>query len=199
VSHCLPVGKENTRQAMELFIEDDAVKNVVEASIEDGPPGWNIDEARHVSPGLLEALHKLTLNRNATEFKSDLYATFLLHSRHSVVAEIPHKIVFLVAAIESLLIRDNREPIQKNLGERMAFIIGNSLRERKDIVRNVEDFYRVRSAFFHHGRSVKPEEADIVDKFFFNVWFCLGRLLVQADQYETKDKLLAVLEDRKLS
>jgi Apea-like HEPN len=152
-----------------------------------------------VSPGLLEALHKLTLNRNANEFKSDLYATFLLHSRHSVVAEIPHKIVFLVAAIESLLIKDNREPIQKNLGERMAFIIGNSLRERKDIVRNVEDFYRVRSAFFHHGRSVKPEETDIVDKFFFNVWFCLGRLLVQADQYETKDKLLAVLEDRKLS
>jgi hypothetical protein len=46
---------------------------------------------------------------------------------------------------------------------------------------------------------VKPKETDIVDKFFFNVWFCLGRLLVQADQYETKDKLLGVLEDRKLS
>jgi hypothetical protein len=29
---------------MELFIEDDAVKSVVEASIEEGPPGWNIDE-----------------------------------------------------------------------------------------------------------------------------------------------------------
>jgi len=46
---------------------------------------------------------------------------------------------------------------------------------------------------------MKAEETDIVDKFFFNVWFCLGRLLVQADQYETKDKLLAVLEDLKLS
>lgn len=199
VSHCLPIGKENTRQAMELFIEDDAVKNVVEASIEEGPPGWNIDEARHTSPGLLEALHKLTLNRTATKFKNDLYATFLLHSRHSVAAEIPHKIVFLVAAIESLLIKDSHEPIQKNLGERMAFIVGNSLTERKDIARNVEEFYRVRSAFFHHGRSVKAEETDIVDKFFLNVWFCLVRLLVQVDQYETKDKLFAVLEDRKLS
>jgi len=199
VSHSLPVGKENTRQAMELFIEDDSVKNVVEASIEEGPPGWNIDEARHTSPGLLEALHKLTLNRNATEFKSDLYATILLHSRHSIAAEIPHKIVFVVAAIESLVIRDTREPIQKNLGERMAFIIGNSLAERKDVVRNVEEFYIVRSAFFHHGRLVKSEETDIVDKFFFNVWFCLCRLLFQVDQYETKDKLLTVLEDRKLS
>ncbi len=199
VSHCLPVGKENTRQAMELFIEDDAVKNVVEATIEEGPPGWNIDEARQTFQGLLEALHKLTLNRNSTEFKSDLYATLLLHSRHSVAVEIPHKIVFLVAAIESLLIKDSREPIQKNLGERMAFIVGNSLAERKDVVRNVEEFYRVRSAFFHHGRSVEPQDTDIVDKFFFNVWLCLSRLLAQVDQYETKDKLLSVLEDRKLS
>ena len=199
VSHCLPVGRENTRQAMEIFVEDGAIKNVIEASIEEGPPGYQIDEARQRSPGLLEALHKLALNRNATEFKSDLYGTILLHSRHSIAAEIPHKIVFVVAAIESLLLRDNREPIQKNLGERMAFIIGNSLAERKDVVGNVEEFYRIRSAFFHHGQAVSPEDAEIVDKLFFNVWFCLGRLLLQVDQYETKDKLLVVLEDRKLS
>ena len=46
---------------------------------------------------------------------------------------------------------------------------------------------------------VEPEETEIVDKFFFNVWFCLGRLLAKVDQYETRDKLLAALEDRKLS
>lgn len=199
VSHCLPVGKENTRQAMELLVEDGAIKGVTEASIEEGPTGWNIDEARHMSPGLLEALHQLSLHREGTEFKRDLYGALQLHSRHSVAAEIPHKIVLVASAIESLLLRDTHEPIQKNLGERMAFIIGNSLDERKGVVKSVEEFYRIRSAFFHHGQSVSPEDADIVDKFFFNVWFCLGRLLLQVDQYETKDKLLAVLEDRKLS
>jgi hypothetical protein len=199
VSHCLPVGKENTRQAMELLVEDGAIKRVTEASIEEGPAGWNIGEARHMSPGLLESLHKLALQREGTEFKRDLYGALLLHSRHSVAAETLHKIVLVASAIESLLLRDTHEPIQKNLGERMAFIIGNSLEERRAVVKNVEEFYRIRSAFFHHGQSVSHEDEEIVDKFFFNVWFCLGRLLLQIDQYETKDKLLAVLEDRKLS
>jgi hypothetical protein len=199
VSHCLPVGKENTRQAMELLVEDGAIKRVTEASIEEGPAGWNIDEARHMSPGLLESLHKLALQREGTEFKRDLYGALLLHSRHSVAAETLQKIVLVASAIESLLLRDTHEPIQKNLGERMAFIIGNSLEERRAVVKNVEEFYRIRSAFFHHGLSVSHEDEEIVDKFFFNVWFCLGRLLLQIDQYETKDKLLAVLEDRKLS
>jgi hypothetical protein len=199
VSHCLPVGKENTRQAMELLVEDGAIRKVTEASIEEGPAGWNVDEARHMSPGLLEALHKLALHRENSEFKRDLYGALQLHSRHSVAAETLHKIVLVASAIESLLLRDTREPIQKNLGERMAFITGNSLDERKGVVTNVEEFYRIRSAFFHHGQSVSPMDAEIVDKFFFNVWFCLGRLLLQVDQYETKDKLLAVLEERKLS
>ena len=55
----------------------------------------------------------------------------------------------------------------------MAFIVGDSLEERKAIVNNVEDFYRVRSALFHHGKSVSPEDKKVVDKFFFNVWFSL--------------------------
>jgi len=184
---------------MELLVENGAIKRVTEASIEEGPAGWNIDEARHMSPGLLESLHKLALQREGTEFKRDLYGALLLHSRHSVAAETLHKIVLVASAIESLLLRDTHEPIQKNLGERMAFIIGNSLEERRAVVKNVEEFYRIRSAFFHHGQSVSHEDEEIVDKFFFNVWFCLGRLLLQIDQYETKDKLLAVLEDRKLS
>jgi hypothetical protein len=81
----------------------------------------------------------------------------------------------------------------------MAFIAGNSLAERRDIVNNVDDFYRVRSALFHHGESVSPTDTGVVDKFFFNVWFSMVRLLGQLDLYETKDKLLNALEDRKLS
>jgi hypothetical protein len=199
VSHCLPVGCENTRHAMELFVEDGKIKQMAEASVEEGPSGWNVDEARHMSPGLLEALHHLALHRHDTDFKSELYGALQLHSRQSVATDILHKIALVAAAIESLLLRDVHEPIQKNLGERMAFVIGNSLEERKAVVKNVEEFYRIRSSFFHHGQSVSPDETDIVDKFFFNVWFCLGRLLLQVDQYESKAKLLAALEERKLS
>jgi hypothetical protein len=199
VSHCLPLGRENTQRAMELFVEDGEIKRTAESSVEQGPAGWNIDDARHAHPGLLEALHNLAVHKEITEFRGNLYDALHLQSQHSIAAEIPHKILFVTAAIESLLLKDLREPVQKNLGERMAFIIGNSLEERKEIVRNVEEFYRIRSAFFHHGQSVSVEDTDIVDKFFFSVWLSLARLLAQIDQYKTKDQLLTALEDRKLS
>jgi len=199
VSHCLPVGRENTLLAMELFVEDDAITSISNASIEQGPAGWSIDEARSYWPGILESLDRLASDRETTQFRSDLYGALQLHSRQSVAADIPQKMLFVVAAIESLLLKDSHEPIQKNLGERMAFLIGDSLPARKEIVRNVEDFYRIRSDFFHHGESVRAEETDVIDKFFFSVWFSLTRLLAQVDQYSTKEQLLASLDDIKFS
>jgi len=199
VSYCLPVGKENTQSTLELFVKDGAIENTSKGTIEHGPSGWNIDEARCRNPGLLEALNHLASNREATGFRRDLYETLLLYSRHSISAEISHKIVFVTAALESLLLKDSHEPIQKNLGERMAFLIGSNLAERKDVVSNVEAFYDIRSRFVHHGREVSSTDTEIVDKFFVNAWFCLTRLLPQVSQYATKSFLIDTLEDRKLS
>lgn len=199
VSHCLPVGRENTQRAMELFVEDGVIKSVSEASVEQGPAGWNLDEARSHWPGILEFLDKLAADQDSTDFRRVLHGALQLYSRHSIAAEIPQKMLFVAAAIESLLLKDPHEPIQKSLGERMAFLIGHSLAERKEIVKAVEGFYRIRSAFFHHGKSVCTEETDVIDKFFVSVWSSLAHLLSQVDQYSTKEQLIASLEDIKFS
>ena len=141
VSHCLPVGRENMMEARELFVLNGAIKSIRKASIERGPTEWNVDQARHNTPGLLEALDKIASTRSSTPFLQDLDGALQLHSRHSVAVEVSHKVVFVVASIESFLLKDANEPIQKNLGERMAFVIGNSLQERKEIIRNVDQFY----------------------------------------------------------
>jgi hypothetical protein len=199
VSHSLPVGRENTMQAIELIVENDVITGTTKRSIEQGPAGWRIDDSRHLLPNRLEALHRLASSRETTEFKSDLYSAFQLHSRNSVATEVSHKIVFVVAAIESLLLKDSNEPIQKNLGERMAFLIGNSLQTRKEIIKNVDEFYRIRSEFIHHGKEVRVKGIAVVDKFFSNVWDVFDTLLTNADRFKTREELLAVLEDRKLT
>jgi hypothetical protein len=81
----------------------------------------------------------------------------------------------------------------------MAFLTGNSLQSRKEIIKNVEDFYRIRSEFIHHGKEVGVKDTAVVDKFFSNVWDAFNTLLINADQFKTREELLAVLEDRKLS
>jgi len=74
VSHCLPVGRENTQRAME---------SVSEASVEQGPAGWNLDEARSHWPGILEFLDKLAalsgfdgFQKGSTRGSTAIFASF---------------------------------------------------------------------------------------------------------------------------
>jgi hypothetical protein len=190
---------ENTLQIRQLIVEAGKIKGASKRSIEQGPASWDVDGDFQVWPGLLSALSDLSSHREATNFMRDLYGALQLHSGHTVATEISQKILYVTAAIESILIRDSNEPIQKNLGERLAFLAGDNVNERKGIVANVDKFYRVRSDLFHHGRIVKPEHLSTVDDFFFRVWFALVRLIAQRDQYTTKDMLIAALEERKLA
>lgn len=200
-SHCLPIGRENTRTSLDLVVENDRIQSISQAAVQEGPAAWNVDEDERspVHPGLREALHQLAVDKDKSKFRTDLYGALQLHARNSVASEVAHKLVFVVAAIESFLLKDAREPIQKNLGERMAFLTGTTVDERKDVIKNVDDFYNIRSGLIHHGRDVREEDKEIVDKFFFNVWFTFYRLLAQVDHFQTRNDLFTMLENRKLS
>lgn len=96
-----------------------------------------------------------------------------------------------------MFLRDANEPIRKNLGERMAFLIGTWTEERKEIVRNVAEVYKVCSAFVHHGGSPKHQHA--LDQFLTTTWKTFAELLRTRDTYKTVAALLVILEDRKMS
>jgi hypothetical protein len=83
------------------------------------------------------------------------------------------------------------------LGERIAFLIGTTVQERKQIVRTIQDVYKVRSAFVHHGQA--PRHQDVLDNFLVTAWRVFAELLRLRDQHKTKAALLGVLEDRKMS
>jgi hypothetical protein len=85
---------------------------------------------------------------------------------------------------------------QKNIGERMAFLIGDSLESRKAVVANVDEIYKLRSSFIHHGGSV--EEVELLSTFMLNAWTCFSVLLENVDRYREKNDLIAALEERKL-
>lgn len=200
-SYCLPMGKENARTTMDITVEEGSIRSIGRATVEQGPSAWNIDQARQMPlcVGLLEVLHDLASNRSKSEFRTDLYGALLLHARHSVATEVAHKLVFVVAAAESIFLKNSSEPIQKNLGERMAFLIGEAIEERRKVIQNVDEFYRVRSGLIHHGRDIQEGQKDIVDEFFFNVWFSFVRLLRNLDQWKTRDEMFSFLENRKLA
>jgi len=57
----------------------------------------------------------------------------LIYSRNSIATDISDKLLFVLVALESMLLKDSNEPLQKNIGERMAFLVGDSAQSRKVI------------------------------------------------------------------
>jgi hypothetical protein len=96
-----------------------------------------------------------------------------------------------------MLLSDGNEPIQKNLGERMAFLIGQTAQERKDSVKDIDEVYRIRSAFVHLGQTLR--HVVTVDRFLANAWTTFSRLMDLSIRYRTKAALVGALEDLKMS
>jgi hypothetical protein len=195
-SYCLPVGLENTEVSKHFMIFGNKLTSYNERGLPHGPLQWNVDTERSQFPDLLSLLHRLA-SQTGNDFGDALLDAMLLYSRNSLTPDIADKLVFVLVSLESLLLKDSNEPITKNIGERMAFLIGNSVGERREILKNVDDTYRIRSAFIHHGDS--PADLKTVSVFFGNAWSCFVALLRSTDRYSTKPELINTLEERKLS
>jgi hypothetical protein len=147
----------------------------------------------------VDAISSLDCKSTSTELRTDLYGALQLHARASIATEVAHKLVFVVAAAESIFLRNASEPIQKNLGERMAFLVGQNVVERKKIIQNVDDFYGIRSGLIHHGKEIQDQQRDIVDEFFVNVWFSFVTLMRNGERWKTRNEMFLELEERKLA
>ena len=131
----------------------------------------------------LASLHDLASNTK-TDFRRQLYDALLLYSRSSVTSDIAVKLVFVLVAIESILLKDFNEPIAKNIGEWMAFLVGDALEAKKAVVTNVDRIYKLRSAFIHHGDTI--EDVEMVREFLGHAWETFRRLLHRMDRTNTK-------------
>jgi Apea-like HEPN len=87
-----------------------------------------------------------------------VYDALLIYSRNSVAITPADKLVYILVGLESVLIRNSNEPLGKNIGERMAFLVGDTVDSRKAVLANVDEIYKLRSSFIHHGGAVKRPE-----------------------------------------
>ena len=157
---------------------------------------WLLDDSIRLRPGVLQNVQRLAAD-TSTEYCCALCDALILYSRQTIAVEVSDKLVFALSALESMLLRDSNEPIQKNLGERMAFLIGQTAEERKSIVKNIDETYRIRSAFVHHGQTARHVET--VNRFLVNAWTTFSRLMDLSIKYKTKAALIGALEDLKMS
>lgn len=134
---------------------------------------------------------------NRTEFQKDILRAINIFSRSALAHNLTDKLLYAVLALESILLKDQSESLQKHIGERMAYLIGESVEVRRDIISSYKVAYGLRSGAVHHGRVVNDEET--LGTFLPNTWFTLNKLITEADKFPTKQDMIAFVDDIKFS
>ncbi len=117
--------------------------------------------------GFDEVSELLTLE-SRSKFQDVLLDALLLYSRSTREKDLAGKLVYTLVAIESVLLRNDTEPVQQNAGERMAFLIAKSVEKRRAVIRNLREAYTLRSRFIHHGHTI--DQLETVKSFMIDAW-----------------------------
>ena len=156
-----------------------------------------IDDLYLAGLSILDNLLGLRSKRN--KFQKKLLEALILYSRSAISKDIADKLVYILVALESIFLKNSSEPIQQNLGERIAFLIGDSLEKRKRIIKVTRETYTLRSRFVHHGHSIDDDHLETMREFMQYAWQAIVSLIHQSNSVSTVEALLDMLDDRKLS
>ena len=104
---------------------------------------------------------------------------------------------YAMSAAEHLLLRDDNEPIQSNVGERMAFLIASEADKRREIVANFKKAYGFRSRQVHHLAMINYE--DVLDCFFKHMFMMLTAAMDNMPHYKDHADFLDALDRIKFS
>lgn len=153
-----------------------------------------LDEYNAIGLGKLSYLES---SKSLTAFESSVLTFAFLYSKAAFTSDPMEKIVYMLSALESMLLKSENEPIQQNLAERVAFISTNDLSERKVLIKNIRDIYGLRSKYLHHG--ISQSESSIMTEFLHIVWVFFSLLLTSTERFDNKDQFLLHIDDLKYS
>lgn len=195
------LGLEKLYKSTDLIVRNEKILSRSDSALIKGAPSALLDNSAisSIRASGLDTLGQILAKPEAErdDFETQLLGAILLYSKNTLADDPSDRLVYILAALESMLLKDGNEPIEKNLGERMAFLIGQTIEARRAVVRNTAETYRHRSSFVHHGQLIKELEA--VAEFMRNSWMCFSALVRHVGTYQSKSQLIDALEQRKMS
>lgn len=200
ICHCTLLGREKIEEIRTFTVQEGKFKGFYRATLSAADPSWALDtgkiaELRNTQG--LGFLSDLLIKENRTEYEQALIDCLFLYSKSSLAKDPASKLVAVLVALESMLLKDGSEPIQQNLSERIAFLFGPE--KRSEIKSSVIRAYGLRSKFIHHGHIIGTDEIDALRDFLLNVWAALHGLINLAVRCHTKTDFFRRFEEVKMS
>ncbi len=161
---------------------------------------WNIETKiiDYVLSGPFQKANELLLIETPNDFQDKLLNAVIIYSKHTISHEIYDKILYILVAIETMLLKTDTEPIQQNIGQRLAYLIGSGLEERKCIIKTIKDIYSIRSKYIHHG-IIDFKDDELMKKFMLYVWQAFSKMIEFINTFETREKFIEYLDNLLLS
>jgi hypothetical protein len=107
------------------------------------------------------------------------------------------RVIGALVAAETLLLSNSTEPIQRSLGQRIAVLLGGTLADKRQVIDDIEEAYKARSAFIHHGEDATGAH-DSLSRAVAACREVVHRCLATAD-FATKQDLIRYLDDQLLA
>lgn len=201
ISHCAILGKQNQQTTKYYVFENNILIGSTSSILDKGYYPWKVENGfiAAIQHSGLNTINEILANKEKTAFHKTILDTLQIYSRCSLSSDYSDKLLYLLVTLESLLLKDSTEPIQQNVGERMAFALSQNPNERKKIVRNFKQVYGLRSKFLHHGNDIESEHVDTLQEFMFNVWNFLRMVILNANKFQTREQMIDTFENIKFS
>jgi len=199
-TNCVPLGTAVSERQQFITHRNGELLGWSESVLDPESLGnWSLDR-RMISQDLeyWSGIARLLDNETPTEFERDLSRAYLLYSRVALTRDVSEKLVHLFAALESLLLRSESEPIQSAISERLAFVVGDDATQRAEIARLLRSVYSLRSRFVHHGREpAEPRDLQAIKQLLYFAWRFFFQAISVAQKFSARNEFLDQLELRK--
>jgi hypothetical protein len=193
------MGRENIESINAFTFKDGVFSGLSWRQVDKSQTIWNLDNATvaDARKAGLDILSELLSRAKPTEFQKTVLASVLLYAKATRATELSNKLVYLLASLEGMFLKDENEPIQQNLGERIATLIGTNLENKKGIIKNIKAIYGLRSAFLHHAHTI--DNRNELEMFMRNAWRATMSAAGKHDSFTTRQDFASAIDDRKLS
>ena len=170
------LGRENVEGIKQLEVEDGRILSKQSQPV--GKPVLNLhlsdeDVSKNKSSFGFDNVSELLRLESRSKFQETILNALLLYSRSTREKDLAGRLVYMLVALESVLLKNDSEPVGQNVGERMAFVRAKTVEKRRAVIRNLKDAYTLRSKFIHHGHTI--DELETVRSFMLDVWIFFSR------------------------
>jgi hypothetical protein len=140
----------------------------------------------------LDKLSELMLKSDLSEFEDLIFTALYTFTKAISQIDFHERLVFILSALEIVLLKDGGEPIQIHVGQRLGFLTSQDPDKRREAVSLVSDGYKIRSNYIHHGQ--EEENYEILSKLQCACWNALNIMINHHEKFKNKQEFMSYIE-----